>query len=309
LSSVAAQSILSEVHTTDLMTACPKLVQLRHEGKTIKEAPGAMFLGSLFHEAARILHERSLWAEDETGIVAESLGTVLEMYRSEGKLPTPAVMNNLDGHAATVARWIGLYSERFAGYFARCKVLGLEVPVRCSIDVDGYPVEFASHMDILFRDEHGMLCFWDWKTGEDSPAQAFLERNMQLGMYAYSLLAGTVRIFDEWESMGELALGAWIHVRNLAPYSRATQAKDDAGEKRQFVKGDQRPLRSVVREQMYTNLAPVVDQFATRVRMYRAGLFPAFADPEACRYCEGRMACPSWVSEPTVEEEGSDATV
>lgn len=301
----APATLLRELHTTDLMDPCPRAVQLRHEGRVIREAPRAMFTGSLWHKAAQ------LYFADEHDtpiafIVDVAREQVLKEYRDEGKELTPTVEGNMAEICGQVAGWLQRFHVRFAQYFAQCTIIGCELPIRMTVDVDGYPIEFASTLDLLFRDPHGMLCDWDYKTPKESPSQAFLDRNMQLGMYWVGLLKGEVMLNGHYERFDEQAIVSWFHVQALLPYSKKVTAKDDTGRVRDFFKGDERPTRLVVREQLYTNAQAILDEFRLRVRMHRAGLFPAFPDPQSCRFCDARVACPSWVSDPRPEEEGDD---
>jgi hypothetical protein len=67
------------------------------------------------------------------------------------------------------------------------------------------------------------------------------------------------------------------------------------------VKGDERPSKSVRFEVLVNNEAGVVDEFATRVRMARANLWPMNPTDTSCRVCECRTFCPTWGRDQTQE--------
>lgn len=293
--------LIPEIHTSDLTASCLRRVQLRHEGKMEGRCTTALFRGLLFHEAARLLH-CGQWDVDEGEIVTQANRNVRDTLMVEGRQMTPTVARDQDEIGAEVATLVGLYRARFTQWFSQSKIVGVEVPIRCSLKVDDEPVEFASHLDLLFRDPHGLLCTWDWKTGdEDWAGGPHVNRSMQVGMYYVALARGSVLLGEEWVELGEAPMVSIVDINALKPYSRRTTGKNDAGQEHEFVKGDLRPLRAVVREVQVVNEWAILEEFATRVRMMRAGWFPTNPTDQGCRLCESAKFCPSWTQEPEYE--------
>lgn len=291
--------LLTEVHTSDLVCPCHKRVQLRHEGKVLGVCPGAMYRGILFHEAARHFHTTG-----EIPAMEEIDTLVRKTLAGERRQLTESAAKNSADTMKEVAELIDLYSKRFADWFGASKIIGCEVPIRCTVDVDGEPMGFASHLDLLYRDPHGILCTDDYKTGDTEYEDEHAHRSLQAGMYYHALLHGAVCVGGEWLALNEEAHVCFVTVDNLWPYSRKTTAKDDTGQDREFVKGDLRPLSSIRRDVMVTNPGAIIDEFSTRVRMFRAGLFPTNPSSVACRVCESAKWCPSWSGQ---QKEDGDA--
>ncbi len=292
---MSAMTTISEIHTTDLVQSCMRRVQLTHAGRAVKECTTALYLGLLFHEAAQEWHKFPTIDMPERMRIAQSV--LLARLKTENRPLTDAVARDLAEHAKTVREWLELYVERFEPMFRQCKIIGVELPVRLTIEVDGVPQDFASHIDLLFRDENGMLRVWDFKTGEKSPTRAFIDRNMQLGMYHLAILDGEVFHHGEWLSFGEASIVEWVDVRRLEPLKKATSITDARGKELPLEKGDLRPSNAVVFELMVNNPQFIRDEFAIRTRMIRAGLFPTNPDPVGCHLCDCKYACPHWAQE------------
>lgn len=288
--------MIQELHTSDLLAGCLRRVQLRHEGKAIGQCTGALYRGLLFHEAARLLHVAG-FDTDTTSIVKSAQVTVAATLRDERRPPTESVKANAGETAADVLTLINLYRDRFADLFAHSKVIGLEVPIRWTMNVDGEAQEFASHLDILYRDPHGNLRVDDWKTGDDDWGSEHVHRSLQVGLYYMAIQYGSVMLDGEWVELNEAPTVAVIDVNGLYPYTRKVRAKDDLGNERDFVKGDLRPISSVRREVLVTNEGAIVDELSVRVRMNRAGLWPTNPTADGCRFCESTSHCPHWSKE------------
>lgn len=274
-------------------------VLLRHEGKVIGQCPGAMYRGILFHEAAQHLHTTGELPDMQAIDLA-----VRKTLAAENRVLTDSAATNADETCKEVGELIALYSTRFAEWFGASKIIGCEVPIRCAVEVDGEEVQFASHLDLLYRDPHGILCADDYKTGDTAYDTEYAHRSLQAGMYYHALLRGEVFVGGELVSLAEEAHVCFVQVDGLWPYSRKTKAKDDTGQEREFVKGDLRPLSSIRRDVMVTNPQAIIDEFSTRVRMFRAGHFPTNPNSVACRICESAKWCPSWSGQP--QEHGDE---
>jgi hypothetical protein len=283
---------LVQLQTTELSSPCLHAAYLKGQGFVSKDMAQALYVGQLWHQAARIVHEQARWDADEAGsIVIEAMPLVRQAAIAEGREPTEVLIRDEDEYAAQVAEWLGQYQLRFAERFKRYELIGCEVPVRWSTLVDDEIAHFASHIDLLFRDDSGQPVVWDWKTVDKPVTRAYLSRNIQLGMYAIACEFGKVMIGGHWEQMRQQAAIYWVHIRNLNVFKKATTAVTDSGEAVQYKKGDTRPENSILRECLYVTPKCFVDEFATRVRMKRLNLHPRSPDPTGCHLCESAHAC------------------
>lgn len=278
--------LIQEWHTSDLNQRCDKRVQLKHEGKAINEVPGAMFRGLIFGKMAEC------WHAGETFDIHE----IHESIRDEGRVLTKSAMANVNDTVAECKELLSHYTQRFGDWFAHSKMIGVEVPVRWSIDVDGEPAHFASHLDLLYRDPNDLLRVDDIKTGDTDWGNEYAGRSIQLGMYFMAVQYGQVMIDEEWIKLDEAPTTSIIDADNLWPYTRKTEGVDINGQPHTYVKGDLRPEWLVRREVLCNNEHRILEQFATKVRMARANFWPMNPTDTGCRVCECRKACPTWSS-------------
>jgi hypothetical protein len=287
--------LITEWHTSDLTSRCTKRVQLKHMGKAIPEVASAMFRGLLIH------HHLQCWHEDR----AADLYSVLDSIKKEGRTLTTAcaaAVQETNEEAKTI---VGYYAQRYGAFFKQCKLLGCEVPLRWNgIDVDGKPADFATHIDLLYKDPNGLLCADDWKSGDTDWDGEHSSRSMQFGMTFMALQYGHAMLDGEWIDLQEAPHVRVVDVDALKPYSRRTMGKKD-GEDYEYVKGDVRPESSVSWDMLMTNESGILEQFATRVRMARANLWPMNPTDKGCRACECRKACPTWTSDEKEKDDGT----
>ena len=292
-----------EVHTTDLMDSCPRRTELRLAGKRIGETPSALMFGQVWHEARARCYADGVWDEFRAAGILLDAWAKCEAENAKNNQPlTEAVKKNAAQTQAEISRLLGHYGERVASRVR--KLIGCELPIRCSVVVDGEAVEFASHLDVLFRNTDGQLVLDDDKTGEEVPSMDFLRRNRQLGMYAYAIRHGTVWVDGEPVEFGEWPIVNWIHVRNLNTYGRKTTVKEVdfvTGElvDRTYEKGEHRPIdRIVMTAPIHEQRTPaILADFYQHVRMRRLGFMPALPDEVGCRSCESRKFCTSYQHE------------
>lgn len=285
-------ALISEWHTSDLTSRCAKRTQLKHEGKAIPEVGSAMFRGVIFHALAECWHLGK----------AFDVKAAFDAIAVEGRKLTLAAARDADETVEEMRGLLGHYAARYGKYFDASTLLGCEVPVRWNgINVEGEPTNFASHMDLVFRDPHGALCVWDWKTGDTEWDGDHAGRSLQVGMYFMATQYGQIMLDGQWVEMGEPPCVSVVNVENCKPYSRKTQAKDEQGHDHEYVKGDVRPETSVRYEVLVNDEGAILKQFSTRVRMDRLGLWPTNPTDKGCRVCECRNACPTW-SMTTTEE-------
>jgi hypothetical protein len=288
--------VSQEIHTTELGEPCQRKVQLRLLGKSRGEMTTALALGCLWHETAPRLHQ------DQGVKFATSKGwdAVVDTMHRENRKPSSAVANGVPEIIAQVEEWATAYAERIVKDFTvGWKIIGFEIPVRMTFDVDGQPAEFASHIDMLARMPDGRLAFMDWKTQEEAPTLPYLLRNQQLAAYSVALAHGSVLIGDDWTEMAEWPVALWCQIRALQVYKRKTTCMDADGNEYSVPAGSPRPIERIVFDASIgpNAAARVLDEMAINVRMRRAGLFPARPSPIGCMACECREACPIWVEE------------
>jgi len=291
-----ATPTITDFHTSDLTDPCPMHVRLRREGKVIGETPSALYLGNVGHEALRLMHTRSAWTRDEImACVIDASTTIGKAAEAEHRPLTEAVVKSrtdLDAKAVSVCN---AYAQRFGDRFRRCRLIGCELGIRWTFEhptLDA-PVNFASHIDLLYRTEGGALMLDDWKFRDEAPSYDFLNRNLQLGAYFLALRYGQILEAPElelWRGLNEWANVAWVHMFDCVPYARA----GSAGE-RSWKAGDARPESNVRRMPELTaeSEPAILDALAARVRMMRDGHFPAMPG-DGCRYCESVAWCPSF---------------
>ena len=292
-----------EIHTTDLMEPCPRRVQLRLEGKRIGETTGALMFGQVWHEARAACYAAGVWDEFRSAGILIDAWARCEAENAKNRQPiSDAVRKNETTTKAEIARLLASYGERVASRVHR--LIGCELPIRCAVVVDGECVEFASHLDVLFRDSAGRLVLDDDKTGDESPCMDYLRRNKQLAMYAYAIRHGTVWLDGEPVEFGEWPVVNWVQVDALKTYGRKTTVKEvdfASGEllERVYEKGEARPLDRIVMQAPIheSRSASILADFADHVRMRRAGLMPALPDKQGCRLCESRSFCASYQEE------------
>ena len=292
-----------EVHTSDLTEPCPRRVELRLAGKRIGETTSALMWGQVWHEARAGCYAAGVWDElRAAGILIDAWNKcVAENIKNRMPL-TEAVVKNESATKAEIAKYLAAYGERVAPRVK--KMIGQELPIRCTIIVDGEAVEFASHLDVLFRDHTGRLTLDDDKTGDEAPTMDYLRRNKQLGIYAYAIRHGTVWVDGEPVEFGEWPIVNWIHVPGMRTYGRKTTIKEvdfTSGElvERVYEKGEARPIERVVmtapiHEQ---RAASIVSDFAQHVRMRRLGIMPAMPTKTGCFLCDSRVHCESYQHE------------
>lgn len=281
--------VVLETHSSDLTASCLRARLLAHEGKRDATVGTALYRGQLWHAARRAVIERKTTSNPfHTALV---LSVARDEVRKEaGDSLTDA--KGLDEADAEVEKWLAEYIDRVVPTLG--KIIGQEVPLRFTLDVDGEPQEFATHIDLAFTDATGRLHLHDDKTGEDAPTRAYLERNYQFGMMAYGVRHGLVETDIGWVALGQWPTISWVHVRHLKTYSRKTSVTNyETGEVDEFGKGDRRPLDKIVIPVTYTDADErhIVDALSERVRMMRAGFWPANPSEVGCHLCESRRWC------------------
>ena len=287
---------LREIHTSDLCDPCMHRVQLRLEGKIVPSVATAMSRGLLVHQMLQLMHERDEW--DPEVIIKDAVGEMLNGIEDEQRSLTTAASDKLDSTLSDSIRLGELYADRFRERFQKCKLIGCELPV--SWDVDPSLPRFASHIDLMVRDQDGVfgqgpnaLLLFDWKTSKESPTAGYLGRHLQLICYWASVRFGRVMIEDTWVPMGEFPRTVYVHIPSLKPYYNTAVGKDDRGEKKTYRRGDMRPDRSVLRfpEFRPDRADDAVEHIKSRMAMIEGGVFPKTVTETGCHICEARDWC------------------
>lgn len=286
-----------DVHTSDLTASCMKAVELRLNGKLYGETGEALFKGNLAHETLGLIHK----GESVDASFAQALSTVQARAKSEGYPLSQSVKDNMADYTKEVRLIVDNYIRRVLPLIAAShgRLVAVEPDVRMTVNLAGRDVSFASHLDLVWIDIEGWLNIWDWKLWTESPTHNYLHRNLQMGLYWLMGRYGEVLIDSElevWKNFGGNVRVTWINLSDLRPYTRKTPGIDDNGEPREFVKGDDRPLRNVIRtiEHQEANEQLLWDELETRIKMRDAGLWPTNPDPVGCQVCQSKMFCPSF---------------
>jgi hypothetical protein len=274
-----------EVHTTELTASCLKSVQLRHEGKVLGETGEALFKGVVGHEVLQRMH-----LQQDIGTDTTLASWAIAQQKKENMPCSDSVRTNAIDYVKEVLHVTNQYRLRL---YENTITIGCELPVRATIEIDGEEVNFASHIDWLGKVD-GVLTVRDWKFREERATRPYMQRNMQMAAYWWVLRNGQVNIGGQWFTMQQDVQVELIDMWNLKPYGKKTNGIDDNGEPREFQKGDTRPLHSIVSRGNFKDEGAFVSEFATRVRMMRAGLWPTNPDPQGCMTCQSRTSCPAF---------------
>jgi hypothetical protein len=261
-------------------------------------ATTALYRGLVAGRACELLHQQGFHS-DPSEIVVCAASDVQKTLAEENRMLSEAVENNRLDILAEVTDIINLYVERFGQRFERCHLIGTEVPARYSLD----GIEFASHLDLVVRDKENVFGYgkdriivFDWKWREDQPSHMYLARYMQFALYYLMVKKGSLKCGPEgfeWIDFGEAPVLVWFHLPSLKPYSRRTTAFNDAGEEQEFVKGDHRPLRSILHRVEYDANQDhrIEEELRMRATMIENDVFPLNPDPVSCRICDAEAFC------------------
>jgi len=300
-----------EIHTTDLTRECKRQRHLELQSLSVGFTTTALFRGNLGHGALETLHrdyDPADWDEDVGSECVCAGIKIAHQKAEEDKRPiSAAVERDVLKIAGEVEVLVQHYIRRFKEYFSQCHLLGVEVPVRCTISVDGEPVEFASHIDLLFVgpeywDAHSEFVVrpWDWKFKEQAPTREASERSLQMGSYGYSVANGRVLIGEEWQRLeADVARVAIVDMMRCLPYKQGGSSTSPDGSKRKYAKGDDRSLSRIIHQTTIDESGRKrwLSDFEDHVRMARAGLWPKSPDPIRCKLCDVQVHCEGYSDE------------
>ncbi len=287
-----------DIHSTDLTEACPRKVLLRHEQKIEPVATTALFRGVLAGKCLEYLHTGLSFEQVREGVAGIANEVVSELA-AEGRVPSDSVEKNLGQICHTVCFVAGQYEKQLMPLLGQCKLIGTELACRLTLG----DIEFASHMDLVLRDTNNVLGYGpdrliiaDWKFRQHVPTKAYLARYHQFYLYWLMAMQGSVQAYPEvdgWIDYKENAQMIWVHLPNLEPYKRKITRHDDEGNLREYAKGEDRPVSSILRDVNYKVecASQMCHDLTERVNMMRAGFFPKIADTVGCTVCDAREFC------------------
>ena len=172
--------ILDEIHTSDLTGSCMRATAHRLLGESLTVVPTAMARGLIAGATLEICHNKCI-TEPDFAVEAckDGLLNVRDSLSSEGRQFSDSVEANLEQIVLDVISMAGHYVERFGGRLVCCEKLGAEVPIRMTVEHPLFdePVEFASHLDAIFRDTEG-----EGRTNRAVPAQEYATGDVRPGM-------------------------------------------------------------------------------------------------------------------------------
>ena len=301
-----------EYHSGDLTAACPKNIELRWEGKFNPEMQTAMYRGSFASYLMEHLHRGADWSEQAVANAGKkAIESINADIKKEGRQLSETVEHDANEIHKEVLWVVFEYARRLGPFFEQCSFIGCEVPCRVTMELNAdRSFDFASHLDLIFRAPHRVLehffphlnlpgdgnrlCIWDFKFVKDSPTWDYLARQPQLLLYTVCAWQGSFLLSDLWIEFNQWPLIAWCHLPYFKPFSRKTMTDDDQGVATEYVKGDVRPLKAVVRWLDYRQdrLPDIIQELCQRPLMYEQGIFPMIPSPIGCHLCESRAWCP-----------------
>lgn len=299
---------VKEFHSSCLITPCMRSLYHRHKGDVIATMQTALFRGLVAHSVMEQIHMDGWQIGQVPARVEVAVQDTIEKSKEERRPLTDSVMANLEDIKDEVTKVCVHYVERQAEYFSQCKVIGVELPVRWTLEVgDLEPIDFASHIDLLYRNPSGELVVRDFKFQDEAPTMAYLARNQQFALYHFCIAEGIVKVHNtgtdgDWVAFGEQP---WIDVVDLAnfkPYARKTTVTDfETGGTKEYVKGDQRPLANLIKTWRFSpdKEDEMKRELSTRPVLMRAGIWPILADKRGCQLCESKHKCSNWIKDET----------
>jgi len=179
--------------------ACPRQYFLSRDVRAEGPRSSSALLGSVIHALA----EHAL----TEGLTVENALDYLDRVWAD--IPFPAPWFSLSERTAAEAA-----VERFMGWQAAhdyAEVVGVEVPFRVDVEVDGEVVTLAGTIDRLERDASGRLRVIDFKSARALPTAAEAAASEQLGVYQLAVEAGA---FDDRVPSAGSAGGQLVFLRH-----------------------------------------------------------------------------------------------
>lgn len=302
---------IEEWHTSDLNNPCMMAVKLTREGKLMATGTTALWRGQVAGRTLERVHTEELWDPELLAQVIHTSGDeVTDQLIREGRPPTKAVLDGRGEVQKEIEKHLHHYVTRFGPWFRNhTELVGCELPMRVELEMGEHKVKFATHIDLLVRDNKGQLVIVDWKWRKDTPTMAYLGRNLQFGLMYLGVAYGHVMLPDPligWTTFGEFAECAWFDLATCKPYG--TSKKDDKGGYL-FKKGESRPWKRIMKRWSFSPEREewMIQQIRLRVALADAGVWMMTPDPLGCEFCECNNQCPSYHKDGIVYETGEPA--
>lgn len=299
-------------HSSDLTNPCKRAVYHRHRGEFEPVATTALVRGLAAGHALAEIHLTNKWptTPDEALACADfGLIATVKQVQSEGRPISESVEKNMAELTQEIGAMIGHYSRRQKDYFAKCKVVGCEVPVRMALDIPGReePAQFESHLDLLFYDPDGQLVVRDWKAHDEPAGFDYLGRNAQMCLYFLVITEGWCKVGNsgddtfDWVNYGVYPMMQWFDLSQLRVYSRKTTITNWDGSQTTYEKGEDRPMATVCRQWMFhpDKINEMKAELARHVVLGDAGIWLMNPDKVRCFLCESKKWCPCFHKEPS----------
>lgn len=247
---------------------CPRQHFLQREARADPPRGSATVLGSVIHAVA----ERAATGE----LNASSAEALLDEVWCG--IPFPAVWLSASERAeadAAVARFLAWQSGH-----EHADLVGVEVPFRVNVKVDGASITLRGTVDRLERTPQGDLRVIDFKTGRSVPSAATVKAMPQMGVYQLAIEAGAF----EAVAPGASSAGASV------VYLRQDSTDGYPKELRQPSLTEAPHLSNDPKEIEYPTW--VHHQLSQARRVLAQGAFEARTG-DHCRYCPVRSSCPA----------------
>lgn len=278
---------IEEWHSTHLSTICMRAVYHREKGEVDGLMETALYTGCLNDELMNRMHTKDGLLTGRLP-VEDCMDFVVQKAKSERRTFAPAVQRDKDDIAEEVARNAEHYRERMGEYFSKCKIIGVQIGMRFTLECGLGEVHYATHNDLLFRNPADELVNLDFKWKEKKQTVDELSRHPQPAMMHLAIVEGQCNIGgkeDDWVMFNEMPVMWWVDSRNFKAYMKASP--DGL-----FKKGDVRPLDKLITEFRLTeeNHETMKDELLERPVIASAGMWPKTVG-DHCNYCPSLGAC------------------
>lgn len=181
------------------LLGCPRQYFLSREASAEPPRSSSALLGSVVHALAEHTLSEGLTLDDALGYLDDVWADI----------PFPAPWFASSERVAAEAA-----VQRFIGWQAaheHADVIGVEVPFRAEVEVDGRPLTIAGTVDRLEKTPEGRLRVVDFKSSRSVPTVAAAAASEQLGLYQLAVEAGA---FDHLTASSGSAGGQLVYLRH-----------------------------------------------------------------------------------------------
>ena len=247
---------------------CPRQYFLRREARADPPRGSATILGSVIHAVA----ERAATGE----LSAASADELLDAIWAD--IPFPAAWLSASERAdadAAVARFLAWQ----AGH-EHADLVGVEVPFRAEVEVDGAPITLRGTVDRLERTPQGQLRVVDFKTGRSTPTRDAVSAMPQIGVYQLAIDAGA---FDDVAPGASSAGASLVYLRHESTDGWPKEFRQPSLTEKPHLTEEPDELQ---------HPTWVHHRVAQARRVLAEGSFEARPGAH-CRYCPVRSSCPA----------------